>query len=99
MPRNFFRRIEVVFPIEDGNLRERIKTELLDFALGDNIKARLLQPDGSYVLPRQKRGVPERRSQTDFISLVSDDTRFFKRERKTRSKYPKVKMASGPFPT
>jgi polyphosphate kinase len=99
MPRNFFRRIEVVFPIEDGNLRERIKTELLDFALADNVKARLLQPDGCYVQPRPKRGVPERRSQTDFISLVSDDTRFFKRERKTRSKYPKVKTASGPFST
>ena len=27
MPRNFFRRIEVVFPVEDGNLRERIISE------------------------------------------------------------------------
>src|SRR5206468_1227197 len=47
MPRNLFRRIEVVFPIEDGILRERVKRELLDIPLADNCKARLLQPDGS----------------------------------------------------
>ena len=29
MPRNFFRRIEVVFPIDDGNFRERIISEIL----------------------------------------------------------------------
>jgi polyphosphate kinase len=33
MPRNFFRRIEVVFPVEDGNLRERIRGELLEIIL------------------------------------------------------------------
>src|SRR5439155_15501289 len=47
MPRNFLRRIEVVFPIEDGVLRERVKRELLDLPLSDNVKARLLQADGS----------------------------------------------------
>ncbi|HKS38394.1 MAG TPA: polyphosphate kinase 1 [Verrucomicrobiae bacterium] len=97
MPRNFFRRIEVVFPVEDGNLRERIKTELLKIALADNAKARLLQPDGSYVLPVLKRDVAERRSQMDFIALVSDDTRFVKRKPGARPKHPKVKLASGPF--
>src|SRR5205814_3258547 len=30
MPRNFFRRIEIVFPIDDGNLRERVRTEILE---------------------------------------------------------------------
>jgi len=99
MPRNFFRRIEVVFPVEDGNLRERIKTELLEIALADNAKAHLLQPDGSYVLPRLKRAAAERRSQMDFIALVSDDTRFVKRKPGIRSKHPKVKLARGPFST
>jgi polyphosphate kinase len=38
MPRNLLRRIEVVFPIEDGVLRERVKSELLDLPLSDNLK-------------------------------------------------------------
>ena len=33
MPRNFYRRIEVIFPIEDGNLRERVTSELLALAI------------------------------------------------------------------
>ena len=44
MPRNFFRRIEVVFPIEDGNLRERIMSEILAVQLQDNVKARVMKP-------------------------------------------------------
>ena len=44
MPRNFFRRIEVVFPIEDGNLRERIVSELLAITLADNQRARIPRP-------------------------------------------------------
>ncbi|PYK96569.1 MAG: hypothetical protein DME19_19285, partial [Verrucomicrobia bacterium] len=55
MPRNFLRRIEVVFPIEDGILRERVKRELLEVPLADNVKARLLRPDGSYHRPAVKR--------------------------------------------
>ena len=48
MPRNFFSRIETVFPIEDGLLRQRIMDEVLAVSLQDNIKSRLLAPDGSY---------------------------------------------------
>ncbi len=48
MPRNFFRRIEVMFPVIDPRLKRRITTEILDMVLADNVKARLLQPDGSY---------------------------------------------------
>ena len=46
MPRNFFRRIEVVFPIEDGNLRERVISELLALPLRDNVKARIMRRTG-----------------------------------------------------
>ena len=70
MPRNFFRRIEVVFPIEDGILRERVKRELLDIPLADNCKARLLQSDGSYNRPAPPSGGPLRRSQAAFIELI-----------------------------
>jgi polyphosphate kinase len=49
MPRNLFERCEVVFPVEDPALSDRIRNEILGSYLADNVKARLLQPDGSYI--------------------------------------------------
>jgi polyphosphate kinase len=69
MPRNFFRRIEAVFPVEDPGLRRRVKTELLDIPLADEARAWLLQPDGSYRRPRPKKR-PALRSQMEFIKLA-----------------------------
>jgi polyphosphate kinase len=51
MPRNFFRRVEMVFPIEDAVLRQRIIDEVLSSELRDNVDARELQPDGTYAAP------------------------------------------------
>jgi len=67
MPRNFFKRIEVVFPIEDGRLRERIINQILGLQLADNVKARELLPDGTYrrVVPRA--GEPRINSQEELI--------------------------------
>jgi polyphosphate kinase len=48
MPRNFLRRVEVMFPVEDPALRARVLNEVLGLALRDNVKARCLQPDGTY---------------------------------------------------
>jgi polyphosphate kinase len=48
MERNFFRRVEVAFPIEDGALRARVVKEALSFYLSDNTQAWILQADGSY---------------------------------------------------
>ncbi len=48
MQRNLDRRVEAVFPILDGSLRGRIRDEVLDLALRDNVKARRLCADGSY---------------------------------------------------
>ncbi len=94
MPRNFYRRIEVVFPIEDGNLRERIISELLALPLQDNSKARVMRADGAYQLARLKRGEKAHRSQTEFIA------RSLKERTPAgagpKSKYPKVKLASRP---
>jgi polyphosphate kinase len=49
MERNFFRRVEVAFPILESALRARIVKEALDTYLADNTQAWLLQSDGSYV--------------------------------------------------
>ena len=45
MPRNFFRRIETVFPIDDGVLKDRLLNEVLALTLADNVKARGLRAD------------------------------------------------------
>ena len=56
MPRNLYERVEVIFPIKDALLRERIRHEILDAYLADNLKSRLLQKDGTYVRPWQAQG-------------------------------------------
>lgn len=52
MTRNLDRRVEVLFPIEDERLRERIVREILEPSLRDNVKMRWLQMDGTYHRPR-----------------------------------------------
>jgi polyphosphate kinase len=49
MPRNLVERSEAVFPVDDAALSARLRNEILAAYLADNSKARLLQPDGSYV--------------------------------------------------
>ena len=96
MPRNFFRRVEVVFPIEDGNLRDRVQRELLDTVLADNVKARVLQPDGSYRRLAPKRGATAVRSQTEFIRLASNGAVTKGKSAKEKSRAPVVKLRPRP---
>jgi polyphosphate kinase len=49
MPRNLFERCEVVFPVRDPAARARIHNEILPAYMADTIKARLQQPDGTYL--------------------------------------------------
>ena len=49
MQRNLVERCEVVFPVDDPALAARLREEILGAYLKDNVKARLLQPDGVYV--------------------------------------------------
>ncbi|HLM00849.1 MAG TPA: polyphosphate kinase 1, partial [Pyrinomonadaceae bacterium] len=48
MHRNLDRRVEVIVPIKDANIRQYLKDVLLDAYLRDNANARILNPDGSY---------------------------------------------------
>ncbi len=47
MPRNLDRRVEIVFPVEDERLRTEV-TRILTLEFEDNVKAHILQPDGTY---------------------------------------------------
>ncbi len=69
MPRNFERRVEVMFPIEDPELRRRIVEEIMPVYLEDNQRARILQADGTYRRPSTKKGEPMRRSQYELMDM------------------------------
>ncbi|MEP6802396.1 MAG: polyphosphate kinase 1 [Acidobacteriota bacterium] len=49
MPRNFFRRVELMVPVLDPQAREKIRQEVFEPLMQDNSRARDLQSDGSYV--------------------------------------------------
>jgi polyphosphate kinase len=55
MPRNLYERVEVLFPLKDAAIRERVSTEILGVYLSDNCKARLLRSSGEYLRPRTAR--------------------------------------------
>jgi polyphosphate kinase len=92
MPRNLFRRIEVVFPIEDGILCDRVIREILGVSLADNTKARFLGPDGAYRRAKTADGDKPHRSQTEFIALATPRT-----AEKVKEKLPRVQLAASPF--
>ena len=47
MPRNLDKRVEILFPVEDPDLKEQV-IHILRVQLEDNVKAHILQPDGTY---------------------------------------------------
>jgi polyphosphate kinase len=69
MPRNFYRRVEVMFPIESPPLRDRILQEILPAYLRDNMKSRYLQFDGSHVRPTLADGEPRHRVQEELLAI------------------------------
>ncbi len=58
MPRNFFRRIEVVFPIEDPALRRWMMRDFFAPELRDNANAHALRADGTYQPVKRRTGQP-----------------------------------------
>lgn len=47
MPRNLDKRVEITFPVEDSDLKEKVKGILM-IQLADTLKAHILMPDGNY---------------------------------------------------
>lgn len=96
MQRNFFRRIEVVFPIRSGILRERIYKEILAVALEDNVKARLLRANGSYARAAMRKGQMPVRSQFVFIQNAKAARDPESAEPAAESGSPRIKLAPRP---
>ncbi len=55
MPRNLYERVEVLFPVKDAGLRERVITEILGAYLSDTAKTRVLNAQGAYLRVRPSR--------------------------------------------
>lgn len=68
MPRNLDRRVEIVFPVEDEELKGRVK-EIMEIQLADTMKAHLLQPDGSYEKV-DRRGKEKLEAQAYFCQMA-----------------------------
>jgi polyphosphate kinase len=66
MDRNFFRRVEVAFPIRDRRLKRRVIAEGLSVFLGDNQAAWLMQSDGHY--RRRRPGKSMRNAQLGLLA-------------------------------
>jgi polyphosphate kinase len=74
MPRNLWRRIETVFPVEDPALKARI-INILKVELSDNVKARDLSADGTYRRRVAAPDEPSVRSQIVLQQLARGITR------------------------
>ncbi len=68
MSRNFFRRIEVLFPIEDTGLRRWITKEFFPIERKDNENARVLHANGAYLPPSRRAEEPPFSAQAYFVA-------------------------------
>jgi len=74
MPRNLYERVEVLVPLRDELLRERVKHEILDAYLADNRKARILLKDATYLRAWQPlHGARNRRRPTGTSAFSAQD--------------------------
>ena len=80
MPRNLDRRVEIVFPVEDEKIKKELE-HVLDLEFKDNVKAHILQPDGTYVKP-DKRGKAQINSQMEFCMEATEKAALHKHEEK-----------------
>src|SRR5947207_2398611 len=75
MPRNFFRRNGVAFPIGTPALRDQIVNEVIPTILHDRVKARELQPDGTYRRLKPEGPEPSRQAQRQFREVSRERTK------------------------
>ncbi|MFL5330053.1 MAG: polyphosphate kinase 1 [Gemmataceae bacterium] len=74
MDRNLMRRVEVVWPVQQADLKSRIIDEILAISLSDNVKSRELLSDGGYRRVQPADGEPLVRSQERFLQLAAEKT-------------------------
>jgi polyphosphate kinase len=70
MPRNLYERVEVMCPLLDPILKQRVKDEILAAYMADNVKARSLDRNGNYARVPRRRGQPAFSAQDFLISVA-----------------------------
>jgi polyphosphate kinase len=75
MPRNFYRRIELAFPIETPALRDQVINDVIPAFLNDRVKARELQADGTYRRLKPEGAEPRRQAQWQFREVSRERTK------------------------
>jgi polyphosphate kinase len=81
MTRNLHERCEVVFPVADPALKRRLREEILGSYLDDNLKARLMNPDGSY--QRAPKATPALSAQLHLMDLSRSPDKRLTRDKTT----------------
>ncbi|MGJ8641211.1 MAG: polyphosphate kinase 1 [Opitutaceae bacterium] len=82
MPRNFYRRIEAVFPVEDPILKKRL-VDILEVYLSDTKNARILRANGSYQkASKGRKGVAQISAQEDFTTAACERRKLQEKDRK-----------------
>jgi polyphosphate kinase len=71
MSRNLDRRVEVLVPIEDRRLVRYLRERVLDVYLADNVKARLMLPDGKYMRRKPSAGEPRINAQEELLNRTA----------------------------
>jgi polyphosphate kinase len=72
MPRNFYRRVEVLFPVESEQLKAQLRREVIEPSLRDDLRGYEMQPDASYVrisAPDVRRAVCAQTALLDLVAL------------------------------
>ena len=92
MPRNFHRRVEVMVPILDPDIKNRLMNEVLAISRADNVKSWTLHSDGSYA-----RGVPGPgevpvRAQARFIELARERVKEAEAHMRSSARYQFVQV-------
>ncbi len=89
MQRNFDRRVEILFPVEDPDIKKEIMT-ILKITQSDNIKARELLSTGEYILKKLEKNEKPIRSQIELYEYFK--SRNLLKEKEIKNKFvPKAK--------
>jgi polyphosphate kinase len=67
MPRNLDRRVEILFPVENKEIRSALMDVIFATQLKDTVKTRIMQPDGSYRRTQPGAGEEPVNSQSWFV--------------------------------
>jgi polyphosphate kinase len=93
MSRNLDRRVEVLAPVREPKLAARLRTEVLETYLRDTVKARSMNPDGTYERVRPVDGEAPLEAQEHLLATPSSVIR--KRKQKGTPQKKKLGRSKG----